>query len=292
MPRDEESSASTVPRPSEADLAAFRQRLDATLAARRSGSRAPMTGAPVLGGATRPGPSPPNGRRVHRTAGLLLLSIVVLVAAGIATWPLLPDRPDLVESRRALSEERARSQKLADELMATWRDAKAQAMALAESESRERQVQLLRQALREAEEVAIARDHFLAHADARIRQLEEKLAASAPVPATPAPSVAPAAIPVTETAPVPDSELPRLVARAHRLLGQGDIGAARIVLERAAESGNALVLFALAETFDPAALARWGTLGTQGDPARAQALYERAYAGGVHAAADRLAALQ
>jgi hypothetical protein len=82
------------------------------------------------------------------------------------------------------------------------------------------------------------------------------------------------------------------MARASLLLAQGDIGAARVVLERAADTGNAPALFALAETFDPTVLSAWGTVGTQGDVARAGELYARALAGGVAAAKDRLATLR
>ncbi|MDB5578137.1 MAG: hypothetical protein JWR80_3313, partial [Bradyrhizobium sp.] len=44
------------------------------------------------------------------------------------------------------------------------------------------------------------------------------------------------------------AETTKLIVRASVLLGQGNIGAARIVLERAAESGNAQASFMLAET--------------------------------------------
>jgi hypothetical protein len=38
----------------------------------------------------------------------------------------------------------------------------------------------------------------------------------------------------------------RLIARAHALFGRGDIGSARIVLERASETGSAKESFMLA----------------------------------------------
>ena len=57
----------------------------------------------------------------------------------------------------------------------------------------------------------------------------------------------------------------KLIARASVLLKQGNIGAARIVLERAVEMGNAQASFALAETYDPLVLPNFGTYGTQGD---------------------------
>jgi hypothetical protein len=99
-----------------------------------------------------------------------------------------------------------------------------------------------------------------------------------------------AARPAASVAP-DNPELGRLMARASLLLGQGNIGAARAVLERAAETGSAPVLFALAETYDPIILSAWGTFGTQGDVAKARELYAKAFAGGVHEAKDRLNAL-
>jgi predicted nucleic acid-binding Zn-ribbon protein len=84
----------------------------------------------------------------------------------------------------------------------------------------------------------------------------------------------------------------RLMARASVLLGQGDIGSARIVLERAAERGNAQAAFALAETYDPLILAKWGTRGTRGDATKAGELYAKAEAGGNQQAKQRLDALR
>jgi hypothetical protein len=87
-------------------------------------------------------------------------------------------------------------------------------------------------------------------------------------------------------------DLARLVARASVLLGQGDIGSARIVLERAAETGNAQASFMLAETYDPLILPQWGTYGTRGDAMKARTLYAKAEAGGVKEAKQRFDALR
>ena len=103
----------------------------------------------------------------------------------------------------------------------------------------------------------------------------------------PAPSADHAQTGQTSTG-IGDAELQRLMSRASLLLSQGDIGAARTVLERAAETGNARALFALAETFDPVVLSAWGTVGTRGDAARARELYAKALAGGVQEAKSRL----
>ena len=88
-----------------------------------------------------------------------------------------------------------------------------------------------------------------------------------------------------------NAEAAKLIARASALLGQGDIGAARIVLELAAESGNARASFMLAETYDPAILTAWGTYGTRSDVTKARELYAKAHAGGIQEAKYRLNAL-
>ena len=86
-------------------------------------------------------------------------------------------------------------------------------------------------------------------------------------------------------------EATRLLERANALLGQGNIGAARAVLERAAETGSAQAIFTLAETYDPLVLSKWRTYGTRGDATKARELYAKAYDGGIKAAKDRSDAL-
>jgi TPR repeat protein len=103
--------------------------------------------------------------------------------------------------------------------------------------------------------------------------------------------------PVTTTRPTAphgaaSPEAARLIARAGQLLIEGNVGAARLVLDRAAEMGSAQAWFLLAQTYDPLSLSAWGTLGTQGDPAKAQELYTKALVGGVQEAKDRLNALR
>jgi hypothetical protein len=87
-------------------------------------------------------------------------------------------------------------------------------------------------------------------------------------------------------------EATRLIARARALLGQGNIAAARIVLERAAEMGSAQASFTLAESYDPVILSTWGTHGTRGDATTARELYTKAHAGGIQEAKDRFNALR
>ena len=87
-------------------------------------------------------------------------------------------------------------------------------------------------------------------------------------------------------------EAARLLARASVLIGQGNIGAARIVLERAVETGSAQASFMLAETYDPLVLSTWKTYGTRGDVTKARELYAKALAGGIQEAKDRSVALR
>ena len=88
------------------------------------------------------------------------------------------------------------------------------------------------------------------------------------------------------------AEAAKLIERASGLLGQGNIGAARIALERAAESGNARASFMLAETYDPVILSAWGTYGTRGEAGKAREHYAKAHAGGIQEAKSRLYAMR
>jgi hypothetical protein len=92
--------------------------------------------------------------------------------------------------------------------------------------------------------------------------------------------------------PKGSAEAARLLARASALLGQGNIGAAQIVLERAIETGSAQASFMLAETYDPLVLSTWKTYGTRGDVAKARELYAKALAGGIQEAKNRSVALR
>ena len=175
-----------------------------------------------------------------------------------------------------------------DALQQARQQSEAATASFAQSLARERDA--LQQARRQSEAAAnFARS--LAQERDRNQELEQQLSSRRDAAPEPVP---PAAEPTSDKLRTQkaDPDLLRLMARASLLLAQGDIGAARIVLEHAAESGSAPALFALAETFDPAVLSAWGTMGTQGDAARASDLYAKALAGGVAAAKDRLATLR
>ncbi len=76
-----------------------------------------------------------------------------------------------------------------------------------------------------------------------------------------------------------------------RHLDQGNIGAARLFFQRAAEAGLALGAIRLASTFDPAELARLNAQGVRPDREEARRWYERARELGAPEAEERLARL-
>ena len=216
-----------------------------------------------------------------------------------------------VVQEQALTQERQRSLTL-EEQLASDRAAREQELSTLRQRNRALEEQLAsdkvareqelgaRQALKEAEERETGHRQHVAEELGRIGQLKTEvttrqtviMAADRPAKTTPGNGKASdgASDGPTPVAASANLDLPRLMARARLLLVQGDINAARSVLERAAEGGNAPALFALAETFDPAVLSAWGTLGTQGDVARAQDLYAKAFAGGVLEAKERMGA--
>ena len=111
-----------------------------------------------------------------------------------------------------------------------------------------------------------------------------------PVPT--APTAAPMAPPTASSPPLSDAELKSLAVKAAQALRSGDIGGARMVLERAAGAGDATAIFALGETYDPNVLAKMHVRGLKGDAARAIQLYGQASAEGVAQARDRLNAIE
>jgi hypothetical protein len=84
----------------------------------------------------------------------------------------------------------------------------------------------------------------------------------------------------------------RLLARANALLRQADISGARPLLEHALERGSARAAFMLAETYDARVLQSWSARGISGDPMKARELYERAKAGGIEDAKERIETLK
>jgi len=86
-------------------------------------------------------------------------------------------------------------------------------------------------------------------------------------------------------------EIAGLVQRGHDLLQSGDLVSARLLLQRAAETGSATAAFELAATYDPLVIKKLGVIGLPPDAARARAWYAAAQLGSADAA-ERLAILE
>jgi hypothetical protein len=83
-------------------------------------------------------------------------------------------------------------------------------------------------------------------------------------------------------------EIAILLKRGEELLSQGDIAAARLALQRAAEARDARAALVLGATYDPVMLSQIGVLGFQPDPAKARLWYQRAAEMGSTDASRRL----
>jgi TPR repeat protein len=86
-------------------------------------------------------------------------------------------------------------------------------------------------------------------------------------------------------------EIAMLLKRGKADLIDGDISAARLLLRRAAEAGNAEAELTLGSTFDPLVIAQLGAFGVQADAAKAREWYQKAAALGSNLAAEQLAKL-
>jgi hypothetical protein len=97
--------------------------------------------------------------------------------------------------------------------------------------------------------------------------------------------------PTASAAPSPRrpdaSEFTFLMKRGAELMANRDISAARMMFQRAAETGDARAALALAETYDPLVLDKLGATGIKPDIARAREWYEKAEALGSTAAPKR-----
>jgi hypothetical protein len=77
------------------------------------------------------------------------------------------------------------------------------------------------------------------------------------------------------------AEQEALLNRVTSLLRQGDIGAARAVLNRLVRENNSKAAFILAQSYDPQVLSQGRVVGMRADPELARSLYEQALRGGV-----------
>jgi hypothetical protein len=106
-----------------------------------------------------------------------------------------------------------------------------------------------------------------------------------------APQAAPVAESVIPADPIhhlDPSEIASALSRGTALIASGDLAAARLVLRRAADAGDARSAMTLAETYDPAILEKLGVHGVVPDLAKARGWYEKAKQFGATEAAQRL----
>jgi TPR repeat protein len=241
-------------------------------------------------------------RLERQLAGALQRAGANPVATADTTGPLQQAVTDL---GKALREERARSASLSRDLDAARRENEAQTSTLentSDPSDTSRQLADAQQALQQertradglALYVTFLRREYLTvlHKENEAQPVALEKAAEVQIASVAPQAAAPATTPPASTLPAADPETRRLMGRARQLIEQRNIIAARSMLERAADSGHPTALFALAETYDPNQLAAWGTVGTQGDPAQARELYQKALAGGMTDAQARLTALQ
>jgi hypothetical protein len=217
----------------------------------------------------------------------------VLVAEAKAARAVTADAE---QQRRALEEARAHAAALASKLTEMRREIESRNVQLREAadaasqqeQAAGREIADLRQSLQQERSRADARERDLASAGRPDERGPEQPPAGSILPTT-------QNVKVTSAEPLIASEQneveARLIPRARELLDQGNIGAARIVLELAVEKDIARASFMLAETYDPAVLSAWGTYGTRSEAIKARELYAKAQRGGIREAKERLDAL-
>ena len=106
----------------------------------------------------------------------------------------------------------------------------------------------------------------------------------------PAPPMASTSVATSKSALAPD-EIATLIRRGKAFMTDGDVVAARLLLQRAAEAGNAEAALALGASFDPVVIKQAGAIGVQTDAALARQWYQKAQALGSDAATKQLANL-
>jgi hypothetical protein len=116
---------------------------------------------------------------------------------------------------------------------------------------------------------------------------QSALQGRAPVIAT----VEQAVAPVNAIHRLNPNEIAASLKRGDALIASGDLAAARLVLRRAADDGDAQAAITLAGTYDPTVLEKLGVHGTVPDVVMARGWYEKAKNFGAAEAAQRLEVL-
>lgn len=139
-----------------------------------------------------------------------------------------------------------------------------------------------------------------------VQQTSDRAEPHEPEPPEPAATATASAVAVAQPAPavmarepspqppdlvlrqLPRDELTSMLQRANDFIKAGDLSAARLLLQRAAEAGNAHAALTLASTFDPNVLKALGFQDAGADVAMARLWYERAVKFGSAEAPQRL----
>jgi len=232
------------------------------------------------------------------------------------------DEAAKLEQEQAIGKERNKTERLARELAAARKEIDARSTLLAAAHAEISHLTETSKAGATEQKLAVASERDRADALAREltsardelqavkRQIvaastsgQSSVSESPPPEAQPAvraaaPDSAPkaaAAIARSTSVGAPRSSLvdeQRLLARATALLEQADISSARPLLQHALEHGSAQAAFMLAETYDARVLQSWRASGISGDRTKARELYERAQAGGIEGAKERIETLK
>lgn len=132
--------------------------------------------------------------------------------------------------------------------------------------------------------------------EAIVTAYQSALQAQVPAPVPIAVAAPPEPPPPAKTLPplktLDADTLAALMARARSLMTVGDIAAARLLLERAANAQDATAAFVLAQTYDPAVLGTKDTRSITADPAAARDWYRKAAQLGSAEAQQRLTQVQ
>jgi TPR repeat protein len=108
-----------------------------------------------------------------------------------------------------------------------------------------------------------------------------------PISAPPSPTPTTAASHPNSTRAIPDRQA-QLFKRGADFLKDGNVAAARLMLQSVADAGNAEAALLLGATYDPIMLADLGVRGLQPDRVAALAWYRRAQAYGASEASSRI----
>ena len=101
----------------------------------------------------------------------------------------------------------------------------------------------------------------------------------------------PSAAPSAKVREIDPGEVAALLKRAETLMSNGDLPAARLLLQRLSEAHNARAAYDLATTYDPAVIEALGVVTATPDLALARKWYERARDWGAVNASAKLDAL-